>query len=120
MDRNLEDMGFTGELFTWKRGRIREKLDIEISNGDWVTMHLGEVLQHLQYTRSGHRPILLDTNFMEVVMMSCVGPKRFEARWLRESEFCQRVQLAWDMVRNEEGGGVLGLGPHALGLACMR
>jgi hypothetical protein len=93
MDHNLEDLGFTGELFTWKRGRIREKLDIEISNGDWVTMHPGEVLQHLQYTRSDHRPILLDTNFMEVVVMSRAVPKRFEARWLRESEFCRRSNL---------------------------
>jgi hypothetical protein len=53
-DCNLEDLGYSGEVFTWKRGRIRERLDRAVSNGEWVNMHPGAVLQHMQYTRSDH------------------------------------------------------------------
>jgi hypothetical protein len=63
MDCNLEDIGFMREPFTWKRGQLRERLGRAMANGDWIIMHPGAVLQHLEYTRSDHRPILLDTEY---------------------------------------------------------
>jgi hypothetical protein len=62
-DCNLEDLGHTGEVFTWKRGRIRERLDHALFNGDWSLWYPGAVLQHLEYIRSDHRPLLLDTDY---------------------------------------------------------
>jgi hypothetical protein len=32
-DCDLEDLGFSGEPFTWKRGRISERLDRAVTNG---------------------------------------------------------------------------------------
>jgi endonuclease/exonuclease/phosphatase family metal-dependent hydrolase len=61
MDCDLEDLGFQGEKFTWKRGRIRERLDHVICNGSWVMMYPMARVHHLAYIRSDHLPILLDT-----------------------------------------------------------
>jgi hypothetical protein len=33
IDCELEDLGFSGDNFTWKRGRIRERLDMAVANG---------------------------------------------------------------------------------------
>jgi hypothetical protein len=46
-DCGLEDIGFTGDQFTWKRGRIRERLDRAVATGAWSIMHPGAKLQHL-------------------------------------------------------------------------
>lgn len=61
----LEVVGFSGDGFTWKHGRIRERLDRVVAIVAWALMHPGAVLQHLQYTRSDHRPIMLDTEYQE-------------------------------------------------------
>jgi hypothetical protein len=50
IDCHLEDLGFTGDPFTWKRGLIRERLDRVVVNGAWSVMNPGAVLQHLDYT----------------------------------------------------------------------
>ena len=94
-DCELEDLGFTGEIFTWKRGRIRERLDRAVANGAWASMHPGAVLQHLEYMKADHRPILLDTEYQEA-LHDRSGIKRFEAKWLREKGFREEVQRAWD------------------------
>ena len=105
-DCNLEDLGYSGEIFTWKRGRIRERLDRAVANGQWALMHPHAVVLHLDYIRSDHRPILLDTEYYQPSVHVRSGKKRFEAKWLHESGFIEEVQRAW----NEAGlgDGVLG------------
>jgi hypothetical protein len=103
----LEDLGFSGNPFTWKRGMIRERLDRAVANGNWMIMHPGATLQHLEFTRSDHRPILLDTDYQLPVGNSRPGPKRFEAKWFREEGFCQEVQRAWDAAADPGSDGVL-------------
>ena len=56
-DCDLEDLGFSGDIFTWRRGRIRERLDRAVANEAWTTMHPGAMVQHLDFVRSDHRPI---------------------------------------------------------------
>jgi hypothetical protein len=34
-DCNLEDMGYVGDLFTWRRGSMRERLDRGVVNNSW-------------------------------------------------------------------------------------
>jgi hypothetical protein len=65
-DCELEDLGYSGDSYTWERERIRERLDRAVANGAWNIMHPGAVLQHLEYTRSDHRPILLDTDYQNL------------------------------------------------------
>jgi hypothetical protein len=106
-DCELEDLGFSGEAFTWKRGRLRERLDRSVAFGPWINMYPGAKLQHLGFVRSYHRLILLDTDYQEILN---TGPrlKRFEAKWLRESQFRKVVQCAWDEAASVSEDGVLG------------
>jgi hypothetical protein len=106
-DCDLEDLGFQGEKFTWKRGRIRERLDRAVSDGAWNTMHPGAVVLHLDYTKSDHRPILVDTDYQPAVTGSRTGPRRFEAKWLREAGFRDVVKAAWESAGEATSRGVL-------------
>jgi hypothetical protein len=70
-------------------------------------MHPGAVLQHLQWTKSDHRPILLDTDFDPLGSLNKKAPNRFEAKWLREKQFRQEVVQAWEAAKFENDDGVL-------------
>jgi hypothetical protein len=99
MDCGLEDLAFSGDAFTWKRGRIRERLDRGVANGAWLVMHLAASVQHLDYIRSDHRPILVDTK--EDVHQPSTKQKCFEAKWLQEKGFQEKLQQTWEAVTNE-------------------
>jgi hypothetical protein len=90
---------------------MREPLDMAVANGDWITMHPGAVLQHLEYTRSDHRLILLDTEYQAPTFNNHPRSKRFEAKWLQEEGFRLEVQHAWDLAAGPTDDGVL----HRLG-----
>jgi hypothetical protein len=109
-DCNLEDFGFSGEVFTWKRGTIRERLDRALANGAWNSMHPGAGVQHLGYIRSDHQPILLDTDYHAEQVGQWKGPRRFEAKWLREPGFREVVESAWTSVNNSPGNVLEKLG----------
>ena len=93
-DCELEDIGFSGDTFTWKRGCIKERLDRAVVNGEWSAMHPGYVLQHLEYAKSDHRPILLDTDYHQLDTNRLPRVRRFEAKWLKEKGFRDVVQHA--------------------------
>jgi hypothetical protein len=103
----LEDIGHTGDPFTWRRGRIREHLDRVVANGAWSIMHPGATLLHLEFTRSDHRPILLDTDYQQPHVSTNTKPKRFEARWLKEKNIHEKVQQTWEAVSSTNSSGVL-------------
>jgi hypothetical protein len=102
-DCNLEDIGFSGDPFTWRRGRIRERLDRELASSTWITMHPEASLQHLECMRSDHRPILLDTdprvsngNSGKVKRFEGSGSKKIlSVRWWRRlgSELLRRFLI---------------------------
>jgi hypothetical protein len=94
-DCDLEDLGFSGDAFTWKRGRIRERLDRALANKSWQDMHPGSMVQHLEYMKSDHRPILLDTDYQPVTSNQNRSQK-FEAKWLKEEAFNDVVKEAWE------------------------
>jgi hypothetical protein len=56
-DCNLHDIGFMGDQFTWRRGRIRERLDRALANTPWNNRHPEAMLHHLEAMQSDHRPI---------------------------------------------------------------
>jgi hypothetical protein len=96
-DCNLTDMGYIGDKFTWQRGNIRERLDRALANEAWSDKFPDACLHHLDYYRSDHRPILM--YFEEPVVEENRGPPvlRFEARWLKEKNFMDIVQGAWNL-----------------------
>jgi hypothetical protein len=105
-DCNLEDMGYSGDIFTWRRGRIREQLDRALVNEAWLTMHPDASLQHLDCMRSDHRPILLETK--QQLEVPIQGKNFFEAKWLKEESFRSVVEQAWARAEAETtDGGVL-------------
>jgi hypothetical protein len=94
IDCHLEDLCFTGDPFTWKRGLNRERLDRVVVNGAWSIMHPDAVLQHLDFTKFDHHPILLDTEYQDPQVHGG-SPKRFKAIWFQEKGINQIVQDAW-------------------------
>jgi hypothetical protein len=105
-DCNLDDLGFVGDPFTWRRGRIRERLDRAIANPEWLIMHPEATVQHLESMRSDHRPILLETE--RPIALGGSGSKKFEAKWLKEDSFREVVEDAWAKANVEvTEGGVL-------------
>jgi hypothetical protein len=71
-------------------------------------MHPGATLQNLEFIKSDHRPILLDTNYKEVNSPVNPGPKHFEGKWFQETDFRQEVVFAWEATSITGEGGVLG------------
>jgi hypothetical protein len=61
IDCNLEDMGYEGDIFTWRRGLIRERLDREVCDPRWSAMFPLAGVVHEDFGKSDHRPILIDT-----------------------------------------------------------
>jgi hypothetical protein len=59
-------------------------------------MHPGATLDHLEFTKSDHRPLLLDTEGHVINQGRRPRTKRFEASWLQEKDFQERVQRAWE------------------------
>ncbi|XP_051229050.1 uncharacterized protein [Lolium perenne] len=72
-----------------------------------MAVNPGAILKHLPWTRSDHRPILLDTDDQQVEGRINAGTKRFEAKWLKEDNFRQEVVLAWERAGTGAGDGVL-------------
>jgi endonuclease/exonuclease/phosphatase family metal-dependent hydrolase len=83
----LEDLGFSGDPFTWKRGRIRERLDRVVTNNAWNIMHPGALVKHLGYAHSDHCPILLDTEHAVMHGQQNSNSHKFEANGLRRKIF---------------------------------
>jgi hypothetical protein len=102
-DCSLDDIGFIGDPFTWRRGRIRERLDRALANRAWIDMNPGAVLKHLDYMKSDHRPILLDTEYQDPSINQRPG-RKFEARWLREESFEEVVKQAWQNAGTTSDG----------------
>jgi hypothetical protein len=79
-----------------------------VANNAWSLMFPVAKLQHLDYCKSDHRALLLDTDFQDGIASQGTGPRRFEARWLHEKKFREVVQRAWQDASSMSDGGVLG------------
>jgi hypothetical protein len=99
MDRGLEDLGSSGDAFMWKRGRIHERLDRAIANVEWMGMNPSSLVQHLDFIKYDHHPILVNTDAQ--FQHSTSKQRRFKARWLQAKGFQEKVQQAWDSVSTE-------------------
>jgi exonuclease III len=85
---NLTDLGFLGDAFTWRRGRIRERLDRAVANQDWRDLFPLAGVINEDFWKSDHRPITVDSEHFDVAQIRAGGGKRmFEAKWLIEESF---------------------------------
>ena len=89
-------MGFTGDMFTWQRGKIHERLDRGVANAQWRNLFPNAVLVNEETLKSDHRPICVTTEVLDVQQgRANHSPRHFEARWLKEDTVQEVVQTAW-------------------------
>jgi hypothetical protein len=79
-------------------------------------MHPGAAVFHLDYARSDHRPIMIDTEYQIPSGNLSSKPRRFEAKWMKEKRFNDVVQQAWEAANQvAPAGGILGKLNHLHG-----
>jgi hypothetical protein len=97
---NLEDLGYEGDIFTWRRGKIRERLDRAVCDPRWAAMFPMAAVVNEDFGKSDHRPVLVDTERVLGLNVPRGQPTlRFEARWLCESSVETIIQTAWDRAK---------------------
>lgn len=94
-DCQLLDVGFSGNQFTWERGNlsetnIRERLDCEVSNDEWMTLFPEVTIQHMSHSFLDYYPLFITTKRAE----NWVTTKafKFEAWWIMEELFNEKVK----------------------------
>ena len=58
-DFNIQDMGFIGQRYTWKRGMVQERLDRFVCNEEWKGWFANFRVVHLPRIKFDHCPIML-------------------------------------------------------------
>ncbi|KAI9111556.1 hypothetical protein K1719_017246 [Acacia pycnantha] len=58
-DVALNDLGFIGPPFTWKRTGVESRLDRVLGSTTWQETFPNAVVKHLNWYKSDHRPLLL-------------------------------------------------------------
>lgn len=82
-DCGLSDLGYEEDMFTWQRGKIRERLDRGVANTAWNSLFPNAKLTNSEMTKSDHRPLVVETEPGAEPYQRGQG-KKFEARWLKE------------------------------------
>lgn len=100
----LKDLGFEGDIFTWRNnnfrvdGYIRERLDRAVASPAWCARFPGYKVTNGHPQKSDHRPIILDVDGGRTRYVKPTGGdpiKKFKARWLLEEDYEVRVEKAW-------------------------
>ena len=99
---SLIDMGFSGNQYTWKRGKtestfVAQRLDRVLccaqSRLNWQEARVS----HLPFLASDHAPLYLQLT-PEVKGNACRRSFRFEAAWLQHNEFKDLLLASWNRV----------------------
>ncbi|KAL4273563.1 hypothetical protein GQ457_13G021250 [Hibiscus cannabinus] len=89
----LNDLGYYGPQFTWKRGTLHQRLDRCIGNDNWWHMWSSSQVLHLSRFGSDHRLILLVTD------LAYAAPRKplfqYLAAWQANREFESLLTTAW-------------------------
>jgi hypothetical protein len=103
---NLTDLGFLGDVFTWRRGRIRERLDRAVANQGWRDLFPLAAVINEDFWKSDHRPLSVDSEYFDGAHIRAAGGKRmFEAKWLMEDSFDDIVGKAWEDTQGAQNLG---------------
>jgi len=99
----LHDLGFEGDIFTWRnhshnaKDYIRERLDRAVANDLWRGHFPSARVIHGDPRHSDHRPLIMVTDRPPDVhaVWSMGKPFRFEASWLAEEKCAEVVADSW-------------------------
>jgi hypothetical protein len=114
-DCDLHDLGFTGEVFTWRNKQfreadyIRERLDRAVANGAWRECYPLVHVKNGDPFHSDHRLVVI---FLEGDRGWSSGGRResgfkFEASWLKEDMCGSIVSDAWAEGDVHGGGSIV-------------
>lgn len=90
----LNDMGFVGPKFTWKRNNVESRIDRVIVNNSWLDFFPEATVTHLPFFKSDHRPLLLRTEILNK-REHVEKPFRFIASWALHDQFGDFVKEKW-------------------------
>ncbi|KAL8511535.1 hypothetical protein ACS0TY_018078 [Phlomoides rotata] len=101
---NLQDLGFSGNKFTWSNGRAGEdnilvRLDRAFANPHWRVLFSGSRVLHLPRINSDHSPILVICDHIGSLNDQKIHKKRlfrFEKMWLENEQCTSIVELGWN------------------------
>lgn len=97
----LQDLGFSGNMFTWERCRgtnqwIQERLGRGLANIEWKRLFPDAKIQVIDVSTSDHLPIFLQLNRKIYVPKS--RRFRFENLWIREKDCVDIFAASWNEV----------------------
>ncbi|KAL8461808.1 hypothetical protein ACS0TY_033056 [Phlomoides rotata] len=104
-DLNLQDLGSTGNDFTWTNGQmgqdnIQVRLDRALANSLWRLWFSDARVLHLPRYKSDHSPILMECNIQKDQRGARKRKKqkifRFEKMWLEKEACGDIVAHGWD------------------------
>lgn len=95
----LRDLGYSGSIFTWKRGNdastmIRERLDRFLGDDGWCELFPDYRARNFPIYKSDHAPILLQSDG-RAVHTKTKGRFHFEPLWLSQAECSEVVRQDW-------------------------
>ncbi|GLU03961.1 hypothetical protein SLE2022_211300 [Rubroshorea leprosula] len=97
----LTEVCMVGGSFTWRRGRIVEKLDRGLAFASWKRFFPRAKIQLLPLLSSDHNPLWIVLDGHKERMNSHRKKFRFEEMWLRDSGCYEVVQTGWQSVEGE-------------------
>jgi exonuclease III len=110
----LEDLGFSGDVFTWRNKQYREenyiheRLDRAVANGTWRERFPLVHVKNGDHFHSDHRPIVVSLQGHQRSGIPRRGGRafHFEASWLKEDNCEEVVKSAW-LAGSSSGGGLV-------------
>jgi endonuclease/exonuclease/phosphatase family metal-dependent hydrolase len=107
MDCGLADLGFTGPKFTWcnkqdPNSHVRCRLDRAIANSAFSNLFEACCVENIIATTSDHYPILISLDRGSQIRRQTPVQQgfRFEAMWLRASDYKSSLEQAWSAGRD--------------------
>lgn len=113
VDCELFDLGFSGDMFTWRNNShtsdhyICERLDRAVADVAWRSRFLYAQVQNGERQHSDHRPVIVTMKDGNASPQTGGRPTfRFEAGWIHEENCEAIVQNAWNLSMDVRSGKV--------------
>ncbi|KAK4265443.1 hypothetical protein QN277_026496 [Acacia crassicarpa] len=91
---SLNDLGFVGPPFTWRRTGSASRIDRVLGSSSWQDTFPNAVVKHLNWYKSDHRPLLLQLDGCRQKRRGD-RPFKFLAAWVLDERFPQFVGANW-------------------------
>ena len=94
-DLAMNDIGFVGPQYTWRRTNAESRIDRVLASTRWLERFPNVMVTHLPWYKSDHRPLLLNLQGLGKEK-GRRRPFRFIAAWVLHDKFDSFVQENWN------------------------